>query len=301
MNMIRARVVLLVLFVAACGGSDPEPEYRWEEEDTARSHDDDYRSAPPPPARDRYEDEDDDERLREYERRPSASGAATGSYGGPRSHRGAEGAIFAVKKGVFCDESVRACYTLKGGHPGVTEKQFGDEAGRRLARRIDEEGKRGPRAIVRAGDGFVCDRLSEVCYDREGASLRETRTEFGHDAAEELADRIDRPRGGSGRRGGVVFSPRQGVSCDEQVAACYVGDAAHPGHTKQQFGADAARDLERRIDGGKSRGDGIYRPRGGVVCDRLGRACYDRDGVNVNATRDEFGKDAAVRLTERLD
>jgi hypothetical protein len=300
MNVIRARVVLLVLLVAACGGSDPEPEYRWEEEDTARSHDDDYRS-PPPPSRDRYDDEDDDERIREYERRPSSSGAATGSYGGPRSRRGAEGAIFPVKKGVFCDESVRACYTLKGGHPGVTEQQFGDEASRRLARRIDEEGKRGPRAIVRVADGLVCDRLSEVCYDRDGASLRETREEFGHDAAEDLADRIDRPRRGPGRRGGVVYSPRKGVACDEQVAACYVGDAAHPGHTKQQFGADAARDLERRIDGGKSRSDGIYRPRGGIVCDRLGRACYDRDGVNVNATRDEFGKDAAVRLTERLE
>jgi hypothetical protein len=303
MNAIRTRAALLVLVLCACGGSDPEPQYRWEEEETARSHDDDYRSQPPPPPpRDRYDDDDDDdERLRDYEDRPSRSGAATGAYGGPRSHRGADGAIFAVKNGVFCDESVRACYTLKGGHPGVTEKQFGDDAGRRLARRIDEEGKRGPRAIVRLGDGVVCDRLSEVCYDREGASLRQTREEFGHDAAEELSDRIDRPGRGPGRRGGVVFSPRKGVLCDEQVAACYVGDAAHPGHTKQQFGADAVRELERRVDGGKKKSDGIYRPRGGIVCDRLAKACYDRDGVNVNATRDEFGREAAVRLTERLE
>jgi hypothetical protein len=303
MNVTRTRAVLLALLVSACGGGDPEPEYAWDESGSSRSYDDDRR---PPPPRDSYDDEDDDERLREYEDRDDEdrqrrARAATGTYGGPRSRSGPEGAIFSVKDGVNCDESVRACYNLKGGHPGVTKQQFGDEASRRLARRIEEEGKRGSRAIVRIGDGVVCDRLSAVCYDREGASLRETRGEFGHDAAEDLADRIDRKRRGPGRRDGVVYSPRKSVWCDEEVAACYAGDAAHPGHTKQQFGADAARDLERRIDGGKKREDGIYRPRGGVVCDRLGRACYDREGVNVNATRDEFGRDAAVRLTERME
>jgi hypothetical protein len=299
MNALRAQAVLLVLLAVACGGSDPESEYRWEEEETTPTAEE--RRPPPPPARDHYDDEDDEERVREHENRPSRSGAATGTYGGPRSYRGAEGAIYSVKRGVYCDESVRSCYTAKGGHPGVTEQQFGDEASRRLARRMEDEGNRGARGIGRIGDGVLCDRLSEVCYDRDGASLTETREEFGHDAAEELALRIDRPRRGPGKRGGIVFAPRQGVLCDEQVAACYVGDAAHPGHTKKQFGADAARALERRIEGGKRSSDGIFRPRGGVVCDRLGEACYDRDGVNVNATRDEFGREAAVRLTKRLE
>ncbi|HVH04800.1 MAG TPA: YcgJ family protein [Myxococcota bacterium] len=299
MNVIRACATGVVLFAAACGGSNPEPEYRWEEEETTQI-DEDHRPPPAPPSRDVYDDEDDED-LRKYEGGPSRSGATTGTYGGPRSHRGAEGAIFTVKRGVFCDESVRSCYTTKGGHPGVTEEQFGDQAGRRLAQRIEDEGNRGARGIGRVGDGVVCDRLSEVCYDHDGASLPDTREEFGHDAAEELALRVDRPRSGPRKRNGIVFSPRQGVLCDEQVAACYVGDAAHTGHTKRQFGADAARALERRIDGGKRDPDGIFRPRGGVVCDRLSQACYDRDGVNVNATLDEFGREAAVRLTKRLE
>jgi hypothetical protein len=308
MNANRTRAVLLVLLAVACGGSDPESDYRWDEDDTTPTAEE--RRPPPPPPQGRYDDEyqerdryddDDDDRMREYENRPSRSGAATGTYGGPRCRRGAEGAIFEVKRGVWCDESVRSCYTAKGGHPGVTEQQFGDEASRRLQRRIEDESNRGARGIGRVGDGVICDRLAEVCYDRDGASLPETREEFGHDAAEELALRVDRPRRGPGKRGGVVFSPRQGVLCDEQVAACYVGDAAHPGHTKKQFGADAARALERRIEGGKRSPDGIFRPRGGIVCDRLGKACYDRDGVNVNATRDEFGREAAVRLTKRLE
>ena len=109
MNVIRACATLVVLFAAACGGSNPEPEYRWEEEETTQI-DEDHRPPPPTPSRDVYDDEDDED-LRKYEGGPSRSGATTGTYGGPRSHRGAEGAIFTVKRGVFCDESVRSCYT----------------------------------------------------------------------------------------------------------------------------------------------------------------------------------------------
>ena len=196
---------------------------------------------------------------------------------------------------------MRVCYTAKAGHPGVTGQQFGSEASKRLSRRIDDEGARGARGIYRPTDGALCDRLSEVCYDRDGADLRETRTEFGHEAAEALSRRIDEPRQGPGRRDGVIYSPREGVACDEQVAVCYVADAAHPGQTKQQFGDDALRELERRLDGGRDSRDGIYRPTGGAVCDRLSEVCYDRNGASTKRTRDEFGRDAAADLAERLD
>lgn len=272
----------LALALAACGGGDPEPEYRWEEETVYE-----------PPGQDRDEDA--------YEGRPSRSDAATDHYGAPRRSRGAEGAIYSPKRGIACDESVGTCYAAKGGHAEVTEQQFGEAAARRLSRRIEEEGQRGARAIVRPADGVVCDRLSEVCYDRGGASLRETRREFGGGAAEALVDRIDAPRTGPGRRRGMIFSPRKDVSCDEQVAACYLGDAAHPGHTKQQFGAEAARALERRLELGRGARDGIYRPGGGAVCDRLAEVCYDRSGASAKRTRQEFGRQAAVRLSERLE
>jgi len=283
---LGASLALSWLALAGCGGGDPEPEYRWEEETVYEDR------GPAPAPRGRYEDEERDE----------VRGPDSGHYSQRPRDRGLLGAIYAPKRGVFCDESVRACYTGKGGHPGVTEEQFGTDAGRRLARRIDDEGPRGPRGIFRPADGVLCDRLSEVCYDRDGASLRETDREFGVDAASELSRRLDEPRRGPGkRRGGVIYSPRKGVSCDEQVAVCYVEDSAHPGHTKQQFGAEALRDLERRMKGGRERRDGIYRPDGGAICDRLSEVCYDRRGASAKLTRDEFGRDAAGRMAERLE
>jgi hypothetical protein len=277
-----AWIAILGLAVAGCGG-EPEPEYRWEEETV-------YEDRGPAPAPRRYGDDERSERPGD-----------PGHYGRRPRDRGPRGAIYAPKRGVFCDEAVRACYTAKGGHPGVTEQQFGQEAGRRLARRIDDEGTRGARGIFRPDDGLLCDRLSEVCYDREGASLRETGREFGHEAAQDLSRRIDETRRGPGQRGGVIYSPRKGVSCDETVAVCYVEDSAHPGHTRQQFGDQALRDLERRMEGGRDRGDGIYRPDGGAICDRLSEVCYDRRGASAKLTRDEFGRDAAARMAERLE
>jgi uncharacterized protein (DUF779 family) len=270
---------------AACGG-EPEPPYRWEEETI---YEDAGRAPEPRPS---YEDREDRDEPR--------SGGSAGHYGRRPRDRGTRGAIYSPKRGVFCDESVASCYVAKNAHVGATEAQFGEEAGERLARRL-KEGERTPRGIFRPAGGVVCDRESEVCYDREGASLELTRREFGHGASEDLADRLDEPRRGPGRRGGVIYSPRRGVSCDEQVAACYVEDEAHPGHTKQQFGEEAARALERRVDGGRERRDAIYRPVGGAVCDRLAGVCYDRHGASAKLTREEFGREAAARMTERLE
>jgi hypothetical protein len=284
-----ARIGLLLGFaagVAACA-DDPEPVRPWQEEVIYEDE-----GPPPPPRRsDRYDDEDED--------RPPRSGGS-GHYERRARERRSAGAIYAPRRGVYCDESVRACYTAKGGHVGQTQEQFGSEAGRRLEQRIDA-GDRGERGIYRPAGGVVCDRQSEVCYDRDGASLAQTRREFGHGAADDLAERVDRPRSGPGRRGGVIYSPRQGVSCDELVAACYVADEAHAGHTKREFGSEAVRGLERRVDGGRDRRDGIYRIEGGGVCDRESEVCYDRRGASAPLTRREFGREAAVRLAERLE
>jgi hypothetical protein len=278
----------LAALLAGCGGDEPESPYRWEEETVYEDR------GPAPEPRGSYEDQDEHD---EHDRPPPHP--ATGHYGSRRRHP-PRGAIYSPKRGVFCDESVEVCYVAKNAHVGATEAQFGDAAARRLERRLDE-GERGPDAIVRPEGGVVCDRRSEVCYDRDGASLDRTRREFGHGAAQALSERLDEPRRGPGRRGGTIFSPREGVSCDGQVAACYAGDEAHPGYTKRQFGADAARAVERRSDDGREKRDGIYRPAGGAVCDRLSEVCYDRHGASAKLTREEFGREAAGRMTERLE
>lgn len=272
--MLGAFATLALLALAGCGGGEPEPAYRWEEETV-------YESRGRGPGEERRSE--------------------SGHYGTRQRDRGARGAIYSPRRGIHCDESVRSCYTGKGGHPGVTQQQFGEDAGRRLARRIDEDGSRGPRGIFRPADGVLCDRLSEVCFDREGASLYETDREFGVDAATQLSRRLDERRRGPGRRDGRIYSPRKGVSCDERVAACYVEDSAHRGHTRQQFGDEALRVLERRTKGGRDQRDAIYRLEGGAICDRLSQVCYDRRGASAKLTRDEFGRDAASALVDRLE
>lgn len=283
----------LLASALGCGGGEPEDPYRWEEETVYEN-----RGPAPEPRRDYGEREDDDRYDRERDLPPRS--ATSSHYGrGPRD-RGVRGALYSPKRGVFCDESVSSCYVAKNAHVGVTEDQFGEEAAERLARRL-KEGERTSRGIFRPEGGVVCDRASEVCYDRDGPSLEQTRGEFGHAAADALDGRLERPRSGPGRRDGVIFSPKPGVSCDEEVAACYVEDEANPGHTQRQFGSEAVRELERRMDGGRERRDGIYRPVGGAVCDRLSEVCYDRHGASAKLTKEEFGRDAVARMTERLE
>ena len=208
-------------------------------------------------------------------------------------------ALYAPRERTICDERATACYTAKGGHVGLTEDQFGVAAGERLERRLDA-GPGSARGIARVEDG-VCDRLSEVCFLRAAPSLELTQREFGRAAATDLEARLDAQRSRPGGTGEAVYAPRRGVSCDELVAACYVEEEVHLGHTRQQFGRDAAVALERRVARGPKARDGVYRPVGGAVCDRLSKVCYDRLGGSASLTRAEFGRAAAVRLAERVE
>ena len=288
---IRAASVLGLLAAAACGGGEPESEYRWEEETVYE----DRGPAPAPPPRGRYEEDDDSDG-------PDRRGGESGHYGRRAPRRAARSARSTPRSAA--SSATRACASATRRRPATRASPGSSSAPRRrerLSRRIDDEGARGARGIYRPhGRRALRPALRGLLRPRR-RDLRETRTEFGHEAAEALSRRIDEPRQGPGRRDGVIYSPREGVACDEQVAVCYVADAAHPGQTKQQFGDDALRELERRLDGGRDSRDGIYRPTGGAVCDRLSEVCYDRNGASTKRTRDEFGRDAAADLAERLD
>jgi len=280
----------LAAHAAACGGSAPESDFVWEEEVIAGPEEPPPREpepAPPPPRR----AEQDRPRYEEPApaRRPSA-----------RREDGERGeALYAPRERTICDERVASCYTAKGGHAGLTADQFGVEAGRRLERRLDA-GPESARGIARVEDG-VCDRLSEVCFLRASPNLELTRREFGRAAAADLEARLDAQRSRPGGGGEAVYAPRRGVACDELVAACYVEEEVHLGHTSKQFGRDATVALERRAARGPKARDGVYQPVGGAVCDRLSKVCYDRLGASASLTHTEFGRAAAVRLAERVE
>jgi uncharacterized protein (DUF779 family) len=267
----------LAAALVACGGGAGE-ETRWEEETLYEEHAGRYD--------DRRDERHREERYREERPLPR--------YGGRE-------AIDSPKEGVFCDALVESCYTGEEAHVGWTERRFGDEAGRRLDRRLDE-GEESMRAVFRS-QGGVCDRLSGVCYDRRGPSLALTQRHLGRGAAADLEARLEASeRGGRGyARGGAITSPRRGVSCDAAVETCYAEEEAHVGWTERQFGEDAAQRLRRRLDRGDDARDGLYRPDEGAVCDRLAEVCYERAIASARLTRLEFGRGAAERLVDRLE
>ncbi|HEX2485527.1 MAG TPA: hypothetical protein VHQ66_09510 [Myxococcota bacterium] len=305
--MIRVAPALLAVLslaalaaLAGCAGSEPESEFHWEEEVIEGPEGPAPRAVPerepaPPPSEPEPEPrptqtrrERDVSRYAEPGRRP-ADALAPDARGE---------ALFSPRERTICDERVATCYTAKGGHVGLTEEQFGVRAGERLERRLDA-GPESARSIARVDEG-VCDRLSEVCFLDATPSLELTRREFGGAAARDLEARLDRKRARPGGLGESIYAPRRGVSCDELVAACYVEEEVHLGHTREQFGRDAAVALERRAARGQDARDGVYRPVGGAVCDRLSKVCYDRLGASASLTRAEFGRAAAVRLAERV-
>lgn len=284
--MTRSRIALAATLAAlalACGGGEAASDFRWEEE-VVEGPDELPRSA-------REEARGRDERgpVRREDEAPARARR-------PASERG--DAIYSPRERTFCDERVATCYTGRGGHVGLTEAEFGVEAGRRLERRL-EAGPESARGIARI-DGGVCDRLSEVCYERAGPDEDLTRREFGRAAAGDLAARRAVRRSGPGGLGEAIYAPRRGVACDELVGACYVEEEVHLGHTQEQFGREAAVALQRRVDRGPKARDGVYRPVGGAVCDRLAKVCYDRFGASAALTHAEFGRAAAVRAAERV-
>jgi hypothetical protein len=287
--MTRSRIELAAALAAlalACGGGGAESDFRWEEEVVEGPE-----QAPPSPRPTEAPRERDE---RELEPRGSAPSERARRGGAERGE-----AIYSPRERAFCDERVATCYTGQGGHVGLTEEEFGVEAGRRLERRLDA-GPDSPRGIAHQGAG-ICDRLAEICYAREGPDVELTRREFGGAAAADLAARQRARRSGPAGRGEAIYAPRRGVACDELVAACYVEEEVHLGHTREQFGREAAVALQRRVDRGRSARDGVYRPAGGAVCDRLSKVCYDRFGASASLTHAEFGRPAAVRAAERVE
>ena len=93
--------------------------------------------------------------------------------------------IFVLPDGAICDTRVTTCYTLDtGASDEVTGEYFGPKAVERLATRRAE--------VARYGDHVACDRGSQICYDRFGASVGITHVYIGAEASEALLPRLKR-------------------------------------------------------------------------------------------------------------
>lgn len=45
----------------------------------------------------------------------------------------------------------------------------------------------------------------------------------------------------------------------------------------------------------------VYSPGPGAVCDKVGQACFDKEGASIGITKDEFGQAAADKLADSIE
>ncbi len=45
----------------------------------------------------------------------------------------------------------------------------------------------------------------------------------------------------------------------------------------------------------------VYSPGPGAVCDKVGQACFDKEGASIGITKDEFGQTAADKLASAIE
>lgn len=96
------------------------------------------------------------------------------------------------------------------------------------------------------------------------------------------------------RREPRLDRPENGVVCDRRTETCYKGREIDASETREKFGRDAARKVERVRD--RYDNNDIFRPRRNAVCDRDDRRCYQNNDPNRRLTREYFGNRAARRV-----
>ena len=121
-----------------------------------------------------------------------------------------------------------------------------------------------PFMTVQAAQGVKCDDQKQICRDRSGPSVEQTRQRYGDQAAQRLQKRMSRDEGGGGQGGGQgggrqgggqdgggqqqsgdVFSPMGGVRCVRSEQTCYHYNQPSYQFTQQYFGPGAANRLNR--------------------------------------------------------
>jgi hypothetical protein len=85
--------------------------------------------------------------------------------------------------------------------------------------------------------------------------------------------------------------PENDVVCDRRTQVCYKDKEIDASETREKFGKDAARRVDRVRD--RYDNNDLFLPRKNTVCDRDDRTCYQNGDPNRKQTREFFGNKAA--------
>ena len=139
-----------------------------------------------------------------------------------------------------------------------------------------------PFITAQAEKGVKCDDQKQICRDRSGPSVDQTRQRYGDQAAQRLEKRLSRKGEGGDKQGGG----KQGG--DKQGGGKQGGDKQGGG--KQGGG---------KQDSGQQQSGDVFSPMGSVRCVRSEQVCYHHNQPSYQFTQQYFGQGAAGRLNER--
>lgn len=144
-----------------------------------------------------------------------------------------------------------------------------------------------PFITAQAEKGVKCDDEKQICRDRNGPSVDQTRQRYGDQAAQRLEKRLSRKgEGGGQREDGKQGGGKQGG--DKQGGGKQGGGQREDG---RQGGG--------KQDGDQQQSGDVFSPIGGVRCVRSERVCYHYNQPSYQFTQQYFGPAAAGRLNER--
>ena len=93
--------------------------------------------------------------------------------------------------------------------------------------------------------------------------------------------------------------PENDVVCDRRTQVCYKDKEIDASETREKFGKDAARRVDRVRD--KYDNNDLFLPRKNTVCDRDDKTCYQNGDPSRKQTREYFGNKAAKRVDNNGD
>ncbi|MCB1770444.1 MAG: hypothetical protein KDJ31_12215 [Candidatus Competibacteraceae bacterium] len=144
-----------------------------------------------------------------------------------------------------------------------------------------------PFITAQAEKGVKCDDQKQICRDRNGPSVEQTRQRYGDQAAQRLEKRLSRKGEGDGQQSGG----RQGGG--QQGGGKQGG--GQQGGGKQGGGKQGGGQRE----GGQKQSGDVFSPLGGVRCVRSEQVCYHYNQPDYQFTQQYFGPAAAGRLNDR--